>query len=126
MPSEKESKRRSLFPAFAESWQLLVADFQMLTGTWTFHKYIFSGIVLASITINLLALVFPLALLQVYDRVIPNFSVNTLIFLLIGVGVALVIEAGLKISRAYISGWADALLEYKIGGQAFEHLLRSS
>ena len=42
--------------------------------------------VAATFLINLLSLVLPLTLMQVYDRIIPNAALNTLTFLVLGSG----------------------------------------
>lgn len=52
---------------------------------------------LASLIINILALALPLTLLQIYDRVLPNGAVNTMLALLGGLLAVVVIDAALKI-----------------------------
>ena len=80
-------------------------------------------ILVASLTINLLSLALPIVILQVYDRIIPNNSVDTLIFLIIGLGVALVVDGLLRTARSYMAGWAGARFEHAAGCQAVEQLL---
>lgn len=58
-------------------------------------------VVITSVFINLLSLGLPLTILQVYDRVIPNQSYDTLFFLMLGLGAMVLIECCLKIMRAY-------------------------
>ncbi len=70
-------------------------------------------ILVSSLIINLLSLAMPIVILQVYDRVLPNKSVNTLILLIIGLGGVLVIDALLRFGRAYILGWAAAKHEHR-------------
>lgn len=72
---------------------------------------------------NVLALVFPLALMQVYDRIVPNRTVNTLIFLTIGVVLAFIVDAVLRIIRSYINLWADTKYEFLLGKSAFEKII---
>lgn len=69
------------------------------------------GIIVA----NLLSLIFPLALLQIYDRVIPNHSTSTLIVLVLIVISAVVCESILRISIAQINQWLDSKFEYQYG-----------
>lgn len=83
-------------------------------------------LVIASIFINILALAMPLTLLQVYDRIIPNSADGTLIMLIIGVGSALLLEAGLRQGRSYVSGWMAARFEHLAGVAATERLLNVS
>lgn len=73
--------------------------------------------------INLLSLAFPLSLMQVYDRIIPNRSYSTLIFLFIGVGVAVLLEMLLKMSRSYINLWGDTKYEYELSNKALKNLM---
>lgn len=53
-----------------------------------------------SLVIHILALTLPLALLQIYDRIIPNQSTGTVAFLVLGVGTAIFLEALLRYGRA--------------------------
>ena len=59
-------------------------------------------IFLFSSVVHLVALALPLALLQVYDRIIPNQSTATVAFLFIGVGIAIFFEALLRYGRARV------------------------
>ncbi|MBT6111484.1 MAG: ATP-binding cassette domain-containing protein [Rhodospirillales bacterium] len=83
-------------------------------------------LVLASVFINILALALPLTLLQVYDRIIPNDGRETLSLMIIGVGVALALEAILELGRSYVSGWMAARFEHLAGCNAMERLLHTS
>ncbi|OGT43285.1 MAG: hypothetical protein A3F13_07635 [Gammaproteobacteria bacterium RIFCSPHIGHO2_12_FULL_40_19] len=81
--------------------------------------------VIGTFFINLLSLAFPLMLMQVYDRIIPNQSFNTLIFLSIGIIAALLIEIMLRIARSNINLWADTKYEYKLSKIAFDNLMNA-
>lgn len=80
-------------------------------------------LVLASVFINLLGLALPLTLLQVYDRIIPADAAGTLSLLVIGVGVALMLEALLRLGRSYVSGWMGARFEHLAGNAVFQRIL---
>lgn len=82
--------------------------------------------VVASFFINVLSLALPLVLLQIYDRILPNDSMNTLLILISGMGVALILEALLRVARAYLSGWMGARFEHIAGCAALERVLSSS
>ncbi len=64
-----------------------------------------------SLCINLLMLSVPLYMLQLYDRVLPSRSTDTLLMLTVLVILALIIMAGLEVVRTLmmvrISAWAD-------------------
>ncbi len=108
-------------------WHKLVeiTDFAMPIGAWQSARHVIGNILLASFLVNTLSLAFPLALLQVYDRIIPNVAITTLVLLIIGVGIALIIEAIMRVVRSYVSAWADARFEHVIGCDAFNYLIQS-
>ena len=59
-------------------------------------------ILLVSLAIMLLSLALPIALLQTYDRIIPNQSYGTAWVLALGVLIAILLEALLRYGRAWI------------------------
>jgi len=61
---------------------------------------LFAAIVFFSFCVNLLTLVLPLYMVQLYDRVLPNRSVDTLLVLTAIVLIALMTSAGLDAVRA--------------------------
>ena len=73
--------------------------------------------------INLLSLVLPLTLMQVYDRIIPNAAFSTLTILMLGVGAALLLEAILHYLRAITASWSAARFEHIEGCRAVERIL---
>jgi ATP-binding cassette subfamily C protein LapB len=64
-----------------------------------------------------------LALLQIYDRIIPNSSHDTLTLLLAGVASAVVLEAVLRIARADIISWGGTQFEHRAACDAFRHVM---
>jgi len=81
------------------------------------------AIILASVGGNLLALALPLAILQLYDRIIPAGAVETLVVLLAGVAMALVLEAVLSHVRAALIAWSGARHEHALNRRLLERLL---
>lgn len=77
----------------------------------------------ASFTLNLLALALPAVTLQTYDRIIPNNSRETLVLLVVGIGVVLVLDAILRLGRGYVTGWAAARFEHRLGCTLANHIL---
>lgn len=77
----------------------------------------------ASLTLNLLSLALPLALLQIYDRIIPNSSVGTMLLLVFGVATAVALEGGLRLARQALSGWVASRFEHRAGVAAFRSIL---
>ncbi len=83
-------------------------------------------LVVASLFLNILNLVMPLSLLQVYDRILPAKSTSTMIMLLIAVLVALVVESIISYGRTYITSWAGARFEHRATCLGMNRLLTSS
>ena len=81
------------------------------------------SVVAASAAINLLALALPLTILQVYDRVIPHQSIETLTMLLLGLVVVVAIDAVLRISRAYVIAWAATRFTQAAVVTAFDRVM---
>ncbi|MEM6759975.1 MAG: ATP-binding cassette domain-containing protein [Pseudomonadota bacterium] len=71
-------------------------------------------IALGSFVANVLAVAVALFSLQVYDRVIPHQSHATLWVLAIGAGLALLLEAALKIARARMMDGAGRAIELRV------------
>ena len=71
-----------------------------MQSTWKHLKRAAVEIGVFSFFVNMLMLVMPLYLLQVYDRVLPSSSLETLLFLSIIAGFALLLLAVLEIVRA--------------------------
>ena len=130
--ASKEKKASSHF-----SWKQLfsyktyknlldTSDYALPLEAWNATTNVLVSIFAASFVINLLSLAFPLALLQVYDRIIPNNAMNTLVLLLVGVGAALLFEACFRVARSYVGAWADSKFEHVTGCKAFAALTESS
>ena len=78
-----------------------------------------------SLLISVLALVLPLSLLQVYDRIIPNQSYSTISILVAFVGVAIALEGCMRLARSYFLARASAKFEHRIGVAAFAKMLNA-
>ncbi len=78
---------------------------------------------IASAIVNLLALALPFTILQIYDRVLPNASFDTLtalVTLLVGV---VVVDAILKYLRASLVNWSAASFTHKLSMKALSTML---
>src|SRR5229473_2836513 len=82
-------------------------------------------LLLASMGINLLALALPIFILQIYDRVLPNAATTTLFALIVGLAIALVLDATLRALRAHVATWNGARFEHLTRYRAVEQLLRA-
>lgn len=97
-PSMASAQPRGFLRDAYEFIGLVIATFRSLPA----------DVVAASFVINLLGLALPLAILQVYDRVIPHQATSTLFYLVVVVCLALLCEAILRIARSQVIAW-DAM-----------------
>jgi ATP-binding cassette, subfamily C, bacterial LapB len=80
----------------------------------------------ASVCAHLLALALPLALLQTYDRILPNESYSTTFVLALGVSVAIVLEALLRYGRSALFAYIGEAFEGRMTLLQLEHLMRAN
>lgn len=71
-----------------------------------------------SLVVNLLLLTMPLYMLQIYDRILPSRSMDTLIFLSLIAGAALLVLGILEAVRGVMASRAAAALETGLGPAA--------
>lgn len=76
----------------------------------------------SSTAMHLLALALPLALLQIYDRILPSQSFGTALFLVVGVGIAIMLEATLRYGRQVLFASLGAAYEAQATQQALLQL----
>lgn len=79
-------------------------------------------VILASVVINLLALAVPIFTMNVYDRVFPNAALITLWSLVVGVALALCIDAVLKGLRATLIDAVGRRVDLAVSSTLFRHL----
>lgn len=79
--------------------------------------------VIASVSVNILALGSSFYSMQVYDRVIPTNGTSTLIALTIGVVIAIFLEMLLKLSRASILDQAAKNMDIEYSHHIFDRFL---
>ena len=84
---------------------------------------IIKRIFLITFLLNLLALATPLFIMSVYDMVIGSGSLDTLSYLLIGVGIAVVCDIVLRLIRGSMLAYVGARLDYIIGSTVLQKIL---
>lgn len=72
---------------------------------------------------NIVGLALPIAVLQVYDRVLRSANTATLAYIALGVGLALAIELALRIARANMIANAAARYEHQATTSVFASIL---
>lgn len=83
------------------------------------------GLLLCTLAINILSLGLPVMTLQIYDRILPNPGTGTFPILIAGVCLAVVLEAALRLSRAYVIGKAGAAYEHRMACKAMDKILHA-
>ncbi|WP_220720854.1 ABC transporter transmembrane domain-containing protein [Agarivorans litoreus] len=83
-------------------------------------------VLLSSMFINLLSLALPFAMLQIYDRILPNQGYGTATVLMLGVAVAIILELVLRYIRSWLLASAAANFELHTTIDAVKALLASS
>ncbi len=83
-------------------------------------------IIIVSFVANLMGLAMPLAIFQVYDRILPNQSTTTLFWLIFGLLGAVVIDTLLRTLRSYILGWAALKNGHRAQQMAMNRMLSKS
>ncbi|HEX5380962.1 MAG TPA: type I secretion system permease/ATPase [Acinetobacter sp.] len=89
---------------------------------WRFKAY-YSQVILATFIINFLALVSSLYVMNVYDRVIPNKSYETLWVLSIGVILAIGFEFAAKMIRGHLTDIAGKKADLIISSAIFRRVM---
>ena len=87
------------------------------------HRGIYGEVIVAALMINLFALVSPLFMMNVYDRVLPNAAFDTLWVLAIGAGTAFLFDFLLKNLRVHFLDTAGAKADNVISSRIFEQML---
>ncbi|WP_425409693.1 ABC transporter transmembrane domain-containing protein [Hyphococcus sp.] len=79
----------------------------------------------ASAVVNILALALPLTILQIYDRVLPNASFDTLSALIIVLISVVIIDGLLKYFRSAVVNWSAASFTHTVTVRALSTMLKS-
>ena len=81
------------------------------------------AVIAASFAINLLGLALPLVMLQIFDRIVPNHALETLLVLVLGLLVAILLDLALKGCRIVIATHVGEALEQSMTSQIVGRLL---
>ena len=84
---------------------------------------LYSEVLIASFLINVFALLTPLFIMNVYDRVVPNESYVTLWTLAIGIGIAFVFDFVMRNLRGYFLDVAGKQIDVILLSSIFEQIL---
>lgn len=83
----------------------------------------YSHVAIAAFLVNVLALAAPLFTMNVYDRVIPNGAIPSLIALAIGLVLAIIFDFVLRVVRSRIIDMTGKKIDVVLAAEIFEHVL---
>lgn len=84
---------------------------------------LYAEVIVASLLINLFALVTPLFIMNVYDRVVPNHAIETLWVLASGVAIVFVFDFVMKSLRGYFIDAASKRADIMLSAQTFSRVM---
>lgn len=84
---------------------------------------LYRDVLAAALLINLFALAMPLFTMNVYDRVVPNFAVETLWMLTFGLGLVLGVDYVVRLMRGYFIDLASSRIDVKLSALIMERML---
>lgn len=84
---------------------------------------LYSEVLLASLLVNIFALVIPLFTMNVYDRVVPNHAIDTMWVLASGVAVVFIFDMLLKTLRSYFIDVANKHSDLELSAVIFQQVL---
>jgi ATP-binding cassette subfamily C protein LapB len=90
--------------------------------TLKLSRWLYSDAILASLLINLLALMMPLFVMQTYDRVVPNQAISTLWVLSIGLLLGTLFELLLRLVRSHLLDQAGKKTDLILSATLFERI----
>ncbi len=82
-------------------------------------------VLVATLLLNILAMAQPLAILQIFDRIIPFQSTETLLFLFLGLCVVVVLEFVLRAARTVLLGSEGERFESDLNNRFLHQLLHA-
>ncbi len=87
------------------------------------NKSIYFQVIVAAALTNFLSLTVSLFTMVVYDRILPNEAIDSLIAMTVGVGFAICFDFIIKMLRAHFIDRAGIKADQEIGSEIFDHLL---
>ncbi len=84
---------------------------------------IYRDVIIASVMVNIFALVSPLFVMNIYDKVVPNLAFESLWVLAIGAGVAYIFDFVLKQLRGYLIDVAGKKIDIEVSSKLFAKVI---
>lgn len=92
-------------------------------GTIKKNFSIYKDVIIASILINIFVLTTPFFVMNVYDRVVPNFALETLWAMAIGICVVYIFDMVTKFVRAYYIDISSKKIDIIVSSKLFNKIL---
>ncbi len=92
-------------------------------GTLAENRRIYRDVMVAAFMVNIFALAMPMFTMNVYDRVVPNRSIETLWVMAIGVSIIVIGDLILRTMRGYFLDWASTRIDVKLSARIMEQVL---
>jgi len=105
--------------------QALAADEHWFWAAVKKNLPVYRDVLVAAFFINLFALALPLFTMNVYDRVVPNYAVETLWTLAIGLLIVVVMDFTLRMMRSYFLDIASERIDRHVSADIMERVLGS-
>ncbi len=85
--------------------------------------HIYNKVIIAAIIINIFVLATPLFMRNVFDRVLPNYGIETMWAMTFGIFIVMIFDFILKLLRAYYIGKAGKRADVVISHRIFDQVL---
>lgn len=92
-------------------------------GTIRVNRHLYSEVIVASLLVNVFALVTPLFVMNVYDRVVPNQALETLWVLASGVIIVYLFDLAMKSLRGYFIDTAGKRADILLSAKTFARVM---
>ncbi len=92
-------------------------------GALSENKRIYRDIMTAAFLINMSAVAMPIFTMNVYDRIVPNKSIETLWVMVLGISLVIFADVALRTMRAYFLDWASQRIDIRLSASIMEKVL---
>jgi len=94
-------------------------------GSVITNKKLYSKVLIASVFINVFALVSALYIMVVYDRVVPNAAIESLLVLTIGILLVMLFDFIMKSLRGIYTDHASTAVDIEVSDKLFDQISRN-
>lgn len=116
-----------LKPAFYFDQRSVLLDVEQpqdwFRGSLFANRQLYGYAILAGLFVNIAAIAVSLFSMAVYDRVIPNNALASLVALTIAIGVIVLVDVAMRLMRGYLIDVAGRRFDVSVGARIFRHIL---